>query len=90
MAEIIIEMQKVIYKFEKPSEELAFVYYILFICSHVYSMRQKKVLNEDEWFNPAGLEEINKSAALITFFHECITSNSAPMWLAFKILALKN
>ena len=36
MAEIIIEkpsMQKVIYKLEKPSEELAFGYYILFICS---------------------------------------------------------
>ena len=34
MAEIIIEkpsMQKVIYKLEKPSEELAFVYYILWI-----------------------------------------------------------
>jgi len=52
MAEIIIEkptMQKVIYKLEKPSEELAFVYYILFICSHVYSMRQKNVLNNEEW-----------------------------------------
>ena len=52
MAEIIIEkptMQKVIYKLEKPSEELAFVYYILFICSHVYSMRQKNVLNDEEW-----------------------------------------
>ena len=52
MAEIIIEkpsMQKVIYKLEKPSEELAFGYYILFICSHAYSMRQRKVLNEDEW-----------------------------------------
>jgi hypothetical protein len=52
MAEIIIEkpsMQKVIYKLEKPSEELAFAYYILFICSHAYSMRQRKVLNEDEW-----------------------------------------
>jgi hypothetical protein len=38
MAEIIIEkpmMQKVIYnKLEKPSEDLAFVYYILWICSH--------------------------------------------------------
>jgi hypothetical protein len=34
MAEIIIEkpsMQKVIYKLEKPSEELAFAYCILFI-----------------------------------------------------------
>lgn len=52
MAEIIIEkpsMQKVIYKLEKPSEELAFGYYILFICSHAYSMRQKNVLNDEEW-----------------------------------------
>ncbi|MFL6425701.1 MAG: hypothetical protein ACJ71R_19225 [Nitrososphaeraceae archaeon] len=52
MAEIIIEkpsMQKVIYKLEKPSEELAFAYYILFICSHAYSMRQRKVLNDHEW-----------------------------------------
>jgi hypothetical protein len=52
MAEIIIEkpsMQKVLYKLETPSEELAFAYYILFICSHVYAMRQRKVLNDDEW-----------------------------------------
>src|SRR5829696_8029323 len=52
MAEIIIEkpsMQKVIYKLEKPEEELAFAYYILFICSHAYAMRQRKVLNDDEW-----------------------------------------
>ena len=52
MAEIIIEkpsMQKVIYKLEKPSEELAFAYYILFICSHVYAMHQRNVLNDDEW-----------------------------------------
>src|ERR671927_338156 len=52
MAEIIIEkpsMQKVIYKLEKPSEELAFAYYILFISSHAYAMRQRKVLIEDEW-----------------------------------------
>jgi hypothetical protein len=52
MAEIIIEkpsMQKVIYKLENPSEELAFAYYILFICSHAYAMRQRKVLNDDEW-----------------------------------------
>jgi hypothetical protein len=44
MAEIIIEkppLQKVIYKLEKPSEELAFAYYVLFISSHAYSMRQK-------------------------------------------------
>ena len=52
MSEIIIEkpsMQKVIYKLENPSEELAFAYYILFICSHVYAMRQRKVLNDNEW-----------------------------------------
>jgi hypothetical protein len=50
MVEIIIDkpsMQKVMYKLE--SEELAFAYYILFICSHAYSMRQRKVLNDDEW-----------------------------------------
>src|SRR5215212_10171296 len=40
MAEIILE---------KPSDELAFAYYILFICSHAYAMRQRKVLNEHEW-----------------------------------------
>src|ERR687883_358168 len=52
MAEIIVEkpsMQKVIYKLEKPSDELAFAYYILFISSHAYSMRQKNVLNDEEW-----------------------------------------
>jgi hypothetical protein len=52
MAEIIIEkpsMQKVIYKLENPSEELAFAYYILFICFHVYAMRHRKVLNDNEW-----------------------------------------
>ena len=52
MAEIIVEkpsMQKVIYKLETPSDELAFAYYILFICSHAYAMRQRKVLNNDEW-----------------------------------------
>jgi hypothetical protein len=52
MAEIIIEkpsMQNVIYKLEKPSEELSFMYYVLFICSHAYAMRQRKVLNDHEW-----------------------------------------
>jgi hypothetical protein len=52
MAEIIIEkpsMQKVIYKLENPSDELAFAYYILFICSNAYAMRQRKVLNDDDW-----------------------------------------
>jgi hypothetical protein len=52
MAEIIIEkpsLQKVMYKLEKPSEELAFAFYILFISSHAYAMRQRKVLKDNEW-----------------------------------------
>jgi hypothetical protein len=52
MAEIIIEkpnLQKVMYKLEKPSEELAFAYYILFISSHAYAMHQRNVLKDDEW-----------------------------------------
>jgi hypothetical protein len=52
MAEIIIEkpsMQKVIYRLENPAEELAFAYYVLFICSHAYAMRQRKVLDDYEW-----------------------------------------
>jgi hypothetical protein len=52
MAEIIIEkpsLQNVIYKLEKPSEELSFMYYVLFICSHAYAMHQRKVLNDHEW-----------------------------------------
>jgi hypothetical protein len=52
MAEIIIEkpsMQKVMYKLEKPSEELAFAYYIFFISSHAYAMHQRNVLKDDDW-----------------------------------------
>ena len=52
MAEIIIQkpsMQKVINEHEKRSEQLAFAYYILFICSHAYAMHQRKVLNDHEW-----------------------------------------
>ena len=53
MGEIIIEkpsMQKVIYnKLEQPSEEIAFAYYILFICSHAHAMYQRNVLNDNEW-----------------------------------------
>jgi len=52
MAEIIIEkpsMQKVMYKLEKPSQELAFAYYIFFISSHAYAMHQRNVLKDDDW-----------------------------------------
>lgn len=52
MAEIIIEkpsLQKVMYKLDKPSEDLAFAFYILFISSNAYAMRQRNVLNDNEW-----------------------------------------
>jgi hypothetical protein len=52
MAEIIIEkpsLQRVMYKLEKPSEELAFAFYILFISYHAYAMRQRNVLKDNEW-----------------------------------------
>jgi hypothetical protein len=53
VAEVLIEkpsMQKVVYnKSEKPAEEIAFVYYILSVCSHAYAMRKGNVLNEEEW-----------------------------------------
>jgi hypothetical protein len=43
-------MQKVEYnKSEKPAEEIAFVYYILSVCSHAYAIRKRCVLNEKEW-----------------------------------------
>lgn len=43
MAEIIIEkptLQRVIYKLDKPSEELAFAYYILFILMYMRCIRE--------------------------------------------------
>ena len=52
MAELAMEdpsIQKVIDKEGKPSRELAFSFYILWICSHAYAMRQRKVLNDIEW-----------------------------------------
>ncbi|MFZ0897122.1 MAG: hypothetical protein WAZ77_21690 [Candidatus Nitrosopolaris sp.] len=33
---------------ENP-RELAFSFYMLWICSHAYAMRQRKVLNDIEW-----------------------------------------
>jgi len=52
MAEIIMAdppIGNVIDKEGKPSRELAFSFYILWIFSHAYAMRQMKVLNEIEW-----------------------------------------
>ncbi len=53
MVEIIVEkpsMEKVVYKeLERPSDERAFAFYVLFICSHAHTMHQRKVLTGDEW-----------------------------------------
>ena len=52
MVELAMEdpsIQKVIDKEGKPSRESAFSFYILWICSHAYAMRQRKVLNDIEW-----------------------------------------
>ncbi|MBV9178186.1 MAG: hypothetical protein JO327_09410 [Nitrososphaeraceae archaeon] len=52
MAELSMEdpsIQKVIDNQGSSSRELAFSFYILWICSHAYSMRQRKVLNDIEW-----------------------------------------
>ncbi|MFZ0512603.1 MAG: hypothetical protein WAM14_13425 [Candidatus Nitrosopolaris sp.] len=52
IAELAMEdpsIQKVIYNEVKPSRELAFSFYILWICSHAYAMRQRKALNDIKW-----------------------------------------
>ena len=52
MPEIIMAdppIGKVIDKEGIPSRELAFSFYILWIFSHAYAVRQRKVLNEIEW-----------------------------------------
>ncbi len=52
-AEIMLDrpqMLKVIYN--QPStftQEVVVSYYVMFICSHVYHMRQRKVLRDNEW-----------------------------------------
>ena len=51
MAELIMEdpsIGKVIDN-QVPSRELAFSFYILWICSHAHAMRQRKVLDDNEW-----------------------------------------
>jgi hypothetical protein len=52
MAELVIErptIQKVIDKQDTPSEELAFSFYVLWVCAHAYAMRQRNVLNDNDW-----------------------------------------
>jgi hypothetical protein len=52
MAQLAMEhpsIQKVIDNEGKPSRELAFSFYVLWICAHAYAMRQRKVLKDIEW-----------------------------------------
>ncbi len=52
MAEIVLErptIQKVIDNQKKPSDELAFSFYVLRVCAHAYGMRQRNVLDDSDW-----------------------------------------
>lgn len=53
MGEILIErpsLLKVIAKGRPEADEQGvFTYYVLYICSHAYHMRQRKVLSDNEW-----------------------------------------
>ena len=42
-------IQKVIDNESKPSRELAYSFYILWICSHAHTMRQRDILNDSDW-----------------------------------------
>ena len=44
------ELVKMLNKNEtKRSPELVFAYYILYMCAHAFHMRQRNVLNDNEW-----------------------------------------
>jgi len=43
------ELSKVLSKVEEESPELAYAYDILFTFAHAFHMRQRKVLNDNEW-----------------------------------------
>jgi len=54
MGEMIIErpeLGKVITdtKADRWSTDLAFAFYVLYICSHAYDMRERKVLDDNQW-----------------------------------------
>jgi hypothetical protein len=42
-------IQRVIDAHGNPTKELAFLFYILWICSHADAMRQRRVLDDNEW-----------------------------------------
>jgi hypothetical protein len=45
------ELVKLLNKNQQPNQtrELVFAYYILYMCSHAFHMRQRKVLSDNEW-----------------------------------------
>lgn len=52
IAELVLErptILKVIDNQEKPPEELAFSFYVLWVCAHAYAMRQRNVLSDNDW-----------------------------------------
>ena len=53
MGELLIErpdMLRVIAKTRPElNEHLVFSYYVLYICSHAYHMRERKILSDNEW-----------------------------------------
>jgi hypothetical protein len=54
MGEMIIdrpELGKVItnIRLDRSSAELPFAFYVLYICSHAYDMRERRILNDNEW-----------------------------------------
>ena len=55
MAEMLVhrpELVKLLNKnqsFGNQRPELVFAYYILYVCSHAFHMRQRKVLSDNEW-----------------------------------------
>jgi hypothetical protein len=42
-------ISKVIDEHGNPSRELAFSFYILWTCAHAFAMRQRRVLDDNEW-----------------------------------------
>lgn len=53
MVEMLVHRPELVKVLDKDgsgrSAEQAFAYYILFMCAHVFHMRQRKVLNDNEW-----------------------------------------
>jgi hypothetical protein len=54
MAEMLVSKPDLIKLLEKnrtsqPQEEFVFAYYILYMCSYAFHMRQRKVLSDNEW-----------------------------------------